>query len=101
MFLFTEGPAGCVGRDLRGGTIRCVAGAASLHLDVGQVNDWRPLGDLAFYQSGERLWAAAGLVWNVAAQFEQTLSGGCVIKRPVERNGEFVNDRLWCCLRSE
>jgi hypothetical protein len=60
-----------------------VEGATSLRLDVGRVDDRRPLRDLAFDQCSKRLGAATRLVRNVAAQFLQALAGVCIIQRLV------------------
>jgi hypothetical protein len=70
------------GPDLRG-AIHCVAGAAHSILMLAEL--------------------MIGV--HLATSLFTSLASDCgprpVFKRPVERNSELVDDRLWCCLRSE
>jgi hypothetical protein len=47
------------------------ATASSVQLDVCRLNDWRPAGNLALHQCGERWLAAPRLLRNVAADIRQ------------------------------
>src|SRR5256885_4313792 len=73
----------------------------SLRLDVCRLDDWRPEGNLALHERGERLLSALGLVRNVAAEVEQAFAHVRIVERLVERVGKFVEDGLWSSLGRE
>jgi hypothetical protein len=70
-------------------------GKGSLGFGIRGLDDRRPAGNFALHQRGEWLLTSLCLAWNVAADIDKTPAHVVVVECPVERIGEFVEDRLW------
>ena len=74
-------------------------GKGSLGFGIRGLDDRRPARNFALHQRGEWLLTSLCLAWKVAADIDKTPAHVVVVECPVERIGEFVEDRLWYALR--
>src|SRR5215471_17553051 len=72
---------------------------ASLRFDVRGLDDWRPAGNFALHQRGERLLTSFCFSRSIAADIEKALAQRVVVERRVERINQTVEYRLRCPLR--
>src|SRR5262245_652230 len=83
---------------IRRSEIMEVGTAASVVLDV-RLDDWRPTGNFALHQRGERLLTSLRLARNVTADIDQALAHVVVVQCLIQRVGKPVQYRSRHALR--